>query len=55
MVSILSRGNKELSVNSNLVAAQNQAAVSGASLLVILEDLNNQVEWNNSSASNPES
>jgi hypothetical protein len=45
---------KGLSMNGNLVAAQNQAAISGASMLVILQDLNNQVKWNNSSASDSE-
>jgi hypothetical protein len=45
---------KGLGVNGNLVAAQNQAAVSGASMLVILQGLQNQVEWNNSSATDSE-
>jgi hypothetical protein len=45
---------KGLSVNGNLVGAQNQAAISGASMLVILQDLRNQVEWNNSPVTDSE-
>ncbi|KAF1935974.1 hypothetical protein EJ02DRAFT_360247, partial [Clathrospora elynae] len=37
---------KGLSANGTLVNAQNQAAVSGASMLAILQDLNNQADWN---------
>lgn len=37
---------KGLSSNGSLVSAQNQAAISGASMLIILEDLSNQAKWN---------
>ncbi|KAH8725722.1 hypothetical protein GQ44DRAFT_739505 [Phaeosphaeriaceae sp. PMI808] len=41
---------KGSSANGTLVSAQNQAAVSGASMLVIHRDLNNQANWHTSSA-----
>jgi hypothetical protein len=43
------------SASGNLVGAQNQAAISGASMLVILQDLTNQVKWNTCSTSDSES
>jgi hypothetical protein len=46
---------KGLSANGSLVSAQNQAAISGASMLMILEDLSNQAVWNTSPNTNLDS
>lgn len=37
---------KGLSLNGSLISAQNQAAISGASMLTILKDLSHQAAWN---------
>ncbi|KAF1846292.1 uncharacterized protein K460DRAFT_284013 [Cucurbitaria berberidis CBS 394.84] len=42
---------KGQSVNGSLVSAENQAAVSGASMLAILQDLDCQVAWDSGSSS----
>ncbi|KAH7122352.1 hypothetical protein B0J11DRAFT_551017 [Dendryphion nanum] len=39
---------KGLGQNGSLISAQNQAAISGACILVILKDLNQQAAWNTS-------
>lgn len=44
---------KGLSMNGSLVSAQNQAAISGASMLAILQDLGDQVDWSTRSITNP--
>ncbi|KAF2647460.1 hypothetical protein K491DRAFT_772482 [Lophiostoma macrostomum CBS 122681] len=46
---------KGLSLNGSLISAQNQAAISGASMLTIMKDLNHQAAWNASADSNSES
>ena len=46
---------KGLSLNGSLISAQNQAAISGASMLTIMKDLNHQAAWNASADSDSES